>query len=114
MNHAQSQESLAGYVLGSLDRREQEELLAHVESCISCFLRAQDDMEVASFLAGGIPEAEAPASLRDRVLSTYARRSVDMLRSLVKMEIWSPNRYSPSARKTSLRWAGGWTPRPKR
>ena len=114
MNPAQSQESLAGYVLGALDGREQEELLDHVESCISCFLQANQDMEMASILAGGIPEAEAPASLKERILTTYARWPVELLSSLVKMEIWSSySRSSLSGKNMARRWGGSWTRKSK-
>ena len=114
MNHKQSQESLAGYVLGALDEREQEELLEHVQSCLPCFRKAQEHLEVASLLAGGIVYAEAPASLRNRILTTYAQRPVELLSSLVKMRIWSSRgKHIPSASNTTRRWVGSRTRRPK-
>jgi hypothetical protein len=97
MNHVQVQDLLAGYVLGALESREQEALLAHIQSCVFCFLLAQEHMEVAAKLAGGIPEAEAPACLRARILAAFAGRPEHLSSFASKMP------YRP---RSEMRWRG--------
>ena len=75
MNHIQTRELLPGYALGALELQEQEELLKHLRSCSACYQLAQEQMEVAVMLAGGIAEVEPPAGLRGRVESTVAGES---------------------------------------
>ena len=88
LNHTQVEELLPGYILGALEPPEQEALLRHILSCGACFRLAEAQMEISAGLAGGIPEAEAPASLRDRVLATIARRPMYLANSAAKALYW--------------------------
>ena len=67
MNHRQAQDLLPGFALGALEVREQDTLLEHLRSCAVCYSLAQEHVEVAEMLAGGIAEVEPPAGLRNRI-----------------------------------------------
>ena len=76
---------MAGYVLGALEKREQQELLSHVRSCVPCLLLAEEHMEVGSQLAGSIPKAEAPPSLRMRTRATLAHSPFHRVRPVAQI-----------------------------
>ena len=76
---------MAGFVLGALEKREQQELLSHIRSCVPCLLLAEEHMEVGAKLAASIPEAEAPISLRIRTLATFAQGPVDRMRHVANV-----------------------------
>lgn len=115
MEHIQIQDLLAGYVLGALESREQEALLAHIQSCVSCFLLAQEHMDVAAKLAGGIPEAEAPAALRAKIQAAFAERSAYLSSAASKMPYrpHSGMRWRGVCRR-SRSWKGSWTRKSER
>ena len=75
MSHRQARDLLPGYVLGSLELRELEELEKHLQSCSPCYQIAQEQVEVAAMLASEIAEAEPPAALWSRVQDSVAEES---------------------------------------
>ena len=72
MNHRQVRDLLPEFALGALELQEQEELLQHLRSCSSCYLLAQEHMEVAEILASGIAEVEPPAELKGMIEDSVA------------------------------------------
>lgn len=76
MNHRQVQDLLTGYALGALETRQQEAVAKHLQSCSVCFFLAQEHVDVAARLSGGIPIAEPREDLQARVLASVADLSV--------------------------------------
>ena len=72
MNHRQVRDLLPEFALGALELQEQEELLQHLRSCSSCYLLAQEHMEVAEILASEIAEVEPPAELKGMIEDSVA------------------------------------------
>ena len=102
---------MAGYVLGSLKTLEYQDLLSHIRSCVSCFLLTEEHTEVGAKLAGSIPEAEAPPSLRIRTQATIAHRRIHRVKPVVRIHYrlcsgLSWPRISSSTQRRPWRWAG--------
>ena len=76
MNHKQAQDLLPGYALGALEGREQENLLAHLQTCSACYQLAQGQVELSALMASRITEAEPPSALRARVQASIAEMSI--------------------------------------
>ena len=69
MDCNQAEEQFLPYILGALESAEIETLRAHVESCGDCRRQMQDEGETLSRLAFAVPQLEAPAHLKDRLLA---------------------------------------------
>ena len=75
MNHRQVRDLLPEFALGALELPEQETLLEHLLGCSDCYTLAQEHVEVAEMLAGGIVEVAPPAGLRNRIEKSVAEES---------------------------------------
>ena len=63
------EEQFIPYILGALESAESEKLQAHIESCVECCRRMQDEGETMTRLAFAVPQLEAPAHLKDRLFA---------------------------------------------
>ena len=63
-------EDAAPYVLGALSEAEHEVFAAHLRDCPACREEVTSLQAVANTLPSAVPQLSAPATLRDRVMST--------------------------------------------
>jgi anti-sigma-K factor RskA len=63
-------DSLAAYALSALPGEERAEVEAHLETCAECRLELDELRLVTGALAHSVPQFQAPAPLRDRIMTT--------------------------------------------
>ena len=67
-SHERFEELAAGFALDTLDLPDRRAFEEHVDSCPECTELLAGFLAAASTLAIGVPQREAPAGLRDRVM----------------------------------------------
>ncbi len=73
MTDHQWRENAAPYALGALAPEERSAFEAHLAGCVACRAEVRSFVEVAGLLAHGVPAAEPPPALRDRVMAEAKR-----------------------------------------
>ncbi|MDA1036613.1 MAG: zf-HC2 domain-containing protein [Chloroflexi bacterium] len=111
-NHERFEELAAGYALDALDIEERREFEAHVDGCPRCTEVLVGLVAAASHLPMGVPQHEAPASLRERVMG--AIRAEPNAASPRVRRSWSPSqsnpvRYAMAAGVAALLVASAWS-----
>ena len=69
MDCNQAEELMAPYILGALDSEERSLMDSHVDTCVTCSLKLQEDGEIVARLASTVPQLEAPISVKTRLFS---------------------------------------------
>lgn len=64
-----AEEHFIPFVIGVSDSAEKEMMRAHVDSCADCRQRIQDEGETIARLAFAVTQLQAPAHLKDRLLT---------------------------------------------
>jgi len=85
-------ELLDAYALGATEQDESEGLEGHVADCVRCWEELNEAQRTAALLSLSVAIHEAPASLRDRILSQVERdrgreRGIQRLRQAVR-RVW--------------------------
>jgi hypothetical protein len=67
--HEELEVLVSAHALDALEPAEAEAVQAHLAGCASCRAAFDDALETAAALAMGVPGADPPADLRDRILA---------------------------------------------
>lgn len=73
MTHEDVQALAPDYVLGTLDEVTRARVTAHLSSCAACADEVREIARTMDAIGRSVPEAEPPASLRDRIGAIPAR-----------------------------------------
>ena len=68
--HAERHDDIAAYALGALERREAEELEAHIEHCEGCHDYLREMLPAVDVLSASVPPVAPPPGLRERLVET--------------------------------------------
>lgn len=103
-SHEEYRENIGAYVLGALPELDAELLERHLAGCESCRNEVQDLRPVTAAIARSVPQVEAPAALKARLMEV-----VDAEAAARSGAAFEPGR--PPERRSFWSWFSGLQPR---
>ena len=79
MECREAQNQLSSYLLGALGSAELYAMDRHIDGCVLCGVKLREEGQIMAELAYGVPQLEAPARVKRRLLSRIESLAADRL-----------------------------------